>query len=296
MSQQRSCPFCRRIIRLKDKYCPFCGRYVLETPPQNVYPRATPPGQQPSIPRQSSYPAQVPAQIPPSTQPQVPHPASPQMPPQSPRGIPLSPFSNQVPQPPELQLELSEEIIEQIALRVELRQLDSALADIRAKLEELGEMIAKMDVTAEIEQKIKVFKDKIKALKAKRERLNAEKRVLPFEKDLKERKEIQERLNNLNEAYRSKEVTESAFKKLRQEYEEKLQEIDTKSRAFKAKINLWIKKIKTDEIKIKEEEEILKARHAAGELIEDEYQTKKSKIDEKLKQYTNVIKYLSEKL
>ncbi|MHA1648899.1 MAG: hypothetical protein ACTSYB_01805 [Candidatus Helarchaeota archaeon] len=291
MSQHKNCPFCKRVIRVKDKYCPYCGRYVLESPPpQNIYSRVTqptptvptpPPGTYPSpVPPPGSYPAQMPPQ------PTPPSPTSTTYPP---------PSAQQVP-PKEEPEELDEETIEQIALRVELEQLDRAMSDIRKKIEDLAEMISKIEVTDEIENKIKTFKNKVKEIKAKREKLNAEKKELPFERDLLKKKEIQERLKNLNEAYRSKKVTESAFKKLRDEYESQLREIDNKSRAFKAKINIWIKKLKSNKTNIQEELELIEARYAAGELTSDAYEKEKHAASEKLKRYNDVIEYLSAKL
>ncbi|MFX1296723.1 MAG: hypothetical protein ACFFD2_17940, partial [Promethearchaeota archaeon] len=234
-----------------------------------------------------------PSQIPPSpAQPsQIPPPGAPSSP-----SAPPPPFGTQPVQAKEEPEELSEDIIDQIALRVELVQLDQAMTDIRKKLEELGEKISKIEVTTEIENKIKNCKDEIKTIKAKREKLNLEKQSLPFEEDLIQKKEIKERLKKLNEAYRSKEVTESAFKKLRSEYENSINEIDIKNREFKAKIAIWLKKLKVDESQIKEKYELLKARYAAGELNQDKYEEKKNEIEKKLTRYNDVVKYLSGKI
>lgn len=281
MSQQKQCPFCKRAIRLRDKFCPFCGRYVLESAaPQSVYSRVTQPAPPPRMDPQPGPGAPAPTQpiqgAPPGAQP--------------------APFMSQAPQAAPEPETLSEDVIDQIALRAELEQLDQTMAEIRSKLEDLGEMISKIEVTHEIETKIKDFKNKIKEIKVKREKLNADKRDLPFEADLTEKKEIQERLKKLNEAYRSKEVAESAFKRLRGEYEQKIQAIDAKSQSFKAKINTWIKKIKSEKAQAVDQLELLKARFAAGEMGEAKYNLEKEESEEKLKRYDNVLKYLSGKL
>lgn len=281
MSQQKQCPFCKRVIRSRDKFCPFCGRYVVDsTAPQSVYQRVTPPARSPHMDPQPSPGVPAPTQplqgAPPGTQP--------------------APFVSQTPQAPPEPETLSEDVITQIALRAELEQLDQAMVDIRSKLEELGDMISKIEVTHEIETKIKDFKNKIKEIKAKREKLNAEKRDLPFEADLTEKKEIQERLKKLNEAYRSKEVTESAFKRLRGEYEQKIQVIDAKSQSFKAKINTWIKNLKSEKAQALDKIELLKARFAAGEMGQEKYKLEKEDFEEKIKRYNSVLKYLSDKL
>ncbi|MFX1297856.1 MAG: hypothetical protein ACFFD2_23795, partial [Promethearchaeota archaeon] len=133
-------------------------------------------------------------------------------------------------------------------------------------------------------------------IRAKRDKLNLEKRDLPFEEELAQKKEIQERLKKLNEAYRSKKVTESAFRKLREEYEASLQEIENKARVFRAKLNAWIKKLKIDEKSTQDNIELLEARHAAGELTQKQYEAEKETYNEKLNQYHNVIKYFSGKI
>ena len=283
MSQPKTCPFCKRAIRGRDKYCPFCGEYVLEsTAPQNVYSPSRPPQQPPYQPPQQTPPYYAP---PPRTGPTPP--AGP------PPGTAPAPSGAPAPPPEQQDVELSDDIIDQIVLRVELAQLDKSMDDVRGKLEDLAEQISKIEVTTEIEAKIKKFKNHIKEIKAKREKLNAEKSDLPFEGELTEKKEIKERLKNLNEAYRSKKVTDAAFKKLRGEYEAKLKEIDQKSQAFKAKINTWIKKFKVDEAKVSEALELLEARHAAGELSESAYEQEKTTTTAQLKRYNAVIQYLT---
>lgn len=291
MSQQKSCPFCKRIIRLQDKYCPFCGRFVIEgNQPPNVYSRVSQPAQPPSMPPPMSPPPYMP---PPSYGP-PPGPSPPFEPPTrpgepGPGGKEAAP-SEKEPEP------LSEEVMEQIALRVELQQLDESMNDIRKKLEDLGAMVSKVEITPDIENKIKNFKEQIKEIKAKREKLNAEKRDLPFEEELTQKREIQDRLKNLNEAYRTKKVTESAFKKLRSEYEEKLTTLDNKTHLFKTKISTWIKKIKDDEKHYQEKLELIDARFAAGEMTQTQYEKDKKESEEKIKRYTNVLKFLSGKV
>ena len=281
MSQQKKCPFCGRAIRLRDKFCPFCGRFVIDgNTPQGGHPGAAP-GPYPTYQQHAPTP---PASQPIPPTPPVTQPAT---------GTQPAPFESA---PSQVAEALSEEVIEQIALRVELEQLDQSMVDIRSKLEELGEMISKIEVTEEVEQKIKTFKNKIKEIKVKREDLNAEKRDLPFDADLTKKKEIQDRLAKLNDAYRSKKVTESAFKKLRIEYEQQLQEIDTKSRSFKAKINTWIKQLKADRTRAQEQLELLEARQAAGELGQGDFEDKQRDLGGKIKRYNGTIKYLSARL
>ncbi len=293
---QKTCPFCKRVIRTKDKFCPFCGEYVLEsTAPQGVYPPSGPPQQPPYTPPQGSQPPYTPPQG--SQPPYAPPPRTiPVTQPTPSSGAPAAPIKPSAPPPPQEDPGLSEDIIDQIVLRVELAQLDNSMNEIRAKLEELAEQISKIEVTAEIEKRIQNFKDQIKEIKAKREKLNLEKQDLPFEAEMTEKQDVQERLKNLNDAYRAKKVTETAFKKLRGEYEAKLQEIDNKSKEFKAKINAWIKKFKVDESKIQEKLEILEARHAAGELTQSQFDNEKNTITSELNRYTAVIKFLSNQI
>jgi len=281
MSQKKVCPFCRRAIRMNDKFCPYCGRYVLDTvPQQKITPEASssPPPYPPQESISSSSYDQT--EIAPSAE---------------------ATYEDQTamaPSTPETQIEpeLSAEIMDQIALRVDLEALDNSMAEIKKKLEELGEIVAKTEITGEIEFKIKNLKEQIKGIKAKREKLLAEKQDLPFEAELTKKQDIQERLAKLNEAYRAKKVTEAAFKKLRGEYEQGLQAIDNKSRLFKQKISSWVKRLKSDRDNLQEQVELLEARYIAGELTPDQYNAQKEENNEKLNRYNNVIKFLSEKI
>lgn len=279
MSQKKQCPFCRRAIRLTDRFCPFCGRLVTESIPAQNLPQMTSPGP-------SAYPAQppmAPTYGPPGGVPYPPPPAPP---------VQAAPEAKiQEPEP-----EISSEIIEQIALRVDLETLDSMMGDIKKRMEELSEVVAKTEVTSEIETKIKDLKEQAKETKARREKLMAGKRDLPFEAELAKKQDIQDRLAKINEAYRAKKVTEAAFKKLRTEYEQALAEIDSKSRSFKQKLGSWVKKLKSEKDKLQEQVELIEARFVAGELTQDQYNAQKDETTEKLNRYSNVLKFLNEKL
>lgn len=283
MSQKKQCPFCRRAIRMNDKFCPFCGRYVLDTvPQQNVTPKTS--RSPPYYPQQPSY-----------SPPTYDQPVGESNPPaEASEAATDATASSETEAPTEP--ELSAEIMDQIALRVDLAALDNSMAEIKKKLEELGEIVSKTEITSDIELKIKNLKDQIKGVKAKREKLLVEKQDLPFEAELSKKKDIQERLAKLNEAYRAKKVTESAFKKLRAEYEQTLREIDNNSRQFKQKISGWVKNLKEERDKLQEQVEILEARFVAGELTDDQYNTQKEEDTDKLNRYNNVIKFLSEKI
>ena len=279
MSQKKQCPFCRRAIRMNDKFCPFCGRYVLDNVPQQKVTPGPPPSYYPPQPPPSQYSYEQPAETP--------------YPPAE-----ASDATQAAETPPEApaEPELSPEIMDQIALRVDLETLDNSMAEIKKKLGELGDLVAKTEITSEIESKIKNLKEQIKGIKTKRDKLLVEKQDLPFEAELTKKKDIQERLAKLNEAYRAKKVTEAAFKKLRGEYEQTLQEIDSKSRLFKQKISGWVKKLKVERDAVQELLEILEARFVAGELTQDQYDAQKEENTEKLNRYTNVVKFLSEKI
>lgn len=282
MSQKKQCPFCRRAIRMNDKFCPFCGRYVLDAvPQQRTAPQTS--HSPPAYPPQSTVDSSAYNQ--PEGTPYPPGEASGTAPPA------MAPSVPEAPEP-----ELSAEIMDQIALRVDLEALDNSMTEIKKKLEELGEIVSKTEITSDIELKIKNLKEQIKGIKAKREKLLVEKQDLPFEAELTKKKDIQERLAKLNEAYRAKKVTDAAFKKLRAEYERTLQEIDSKSRLFKQRINTWVKNLKGERDKVQEQVELLEARFVAGELTQDHYNTQKEENTEKLNRYNNVIKFLSEKI
>ncbi|MDD1778716.1 MAG: hypothetical protein LUQ65_11170 [Candidatus Helarchaeota archaeon] len=274
MSQKKQCPFCRRAIRLTDRFCPFCGRLVTDSIPAQNMPLMTPPGP-------PAYPAQPP--MPPAYGP----PGSAPYPPPAPPAQPA-----QAAKVPEPEPEISPEIIEQIALRVDLETFDSMMGDIKKRMEELSEVVAKTEVTSEIETKIKNLKEQAKDTKARREKLMAGKQDLPFEAELVKKRDIQDRLAKINEAYRAKKVTEAAFKKLRTEYEQSLAEIDNKSRAFKQKLSSWIKKLKSEKDKFQEQLELIEARFVAGELTQDQYTAQKEENTSKIDRYTKTLLYI----
>ncbi|MEX2724310.1 MAG: CdvA-like protein [Candidatus Freyarchaeota archaeon] len=198
--------------------------------------------------------------------------------------------------PEETQLESFHEASEEISGKEEIPEDIKYQLELRTKLEELiGE---RSELTREIDRmmeglsgdiSIEEYKNRIKNLKnrvaeLKKEEKDIEKLIkpLPLEKTSKEKEELKARLDKLKEVYRSKEISNETFEKLRKEYEKELEEVKKRHRIEKDRVESWIAQLEKERKNIQETLELLYARHKTGELSEGEYQKKKEELEKTL--------------
>ncbi|MBD3228485.1 MAG: hypothetical protein GF329_09880 [Candidatus Lokiarchaeota archaeon] len=259
----KKCPFCRRNIRESDKFCPFCGKKVLNVS-SGSKPVQKQKRQQKPIKREKEQPKEEPEQ-------------------------------KQPEKPPEVDEEIPENVLNQLELRSEIKLIETKLESIRDEVEKLALKLTS-DNTEGVEQKVQVLSDKIKELKAEKKELEERMIELPFEKIKNRREDWESRLAKLQNAFSLGEVSENAYNKLRDEYNEKLKELDQETDSQKVKINVWIRKMRLERDKLVEKVDLLKGRHLAGEFSDSEYQQEKEKLKNNIKKLETNIKILNQSI
>ncbi|MHA1271585.1 MAG: zinc-ribbon domain-containing protein [Candidatus Helarchaeota archaeon] len=252
------CPFCGRNIRKTDKFCPFCGKRVLDIKRKTVSKTQTV-----------------------------------QKPPQQ---APPKPTPQEKPEPKKIEDEkIPDNILAQLELRSKIELINDELHEIREKIEQLALKLTNDD-TEGVENEVKELSDKINQLKAEKKDLESNLIDLPFEELKNKRSEIDARIAKLQNAFSLGEVSENAYNKLRNEYDDQIRSIENKFNEQKVKINIWIRNMRLERDKMIENLELLKARHLAGEFSDAEYNKKKDTLNYNIKKLEMNIKALNKYL
>ncbi|MFB0563173.1 MAG: hypothetical protein ACETWM_18385 [Candidatus Lokiarchaeia archaeon] len=188
--------------------------------------------------------------------------------------------------------EIPEDTRNQLELRAKLEEIIGETAALTGEIDRLMEELSGDISIDEYKNKIKALKNKVAELKKEREEVENLIKPLPLEQASREKEELKDRLAKLKEVYKSKEISNETFEKLRKEYESEFEGIKRKHKKEKGKVENWIVQLEKDRKKTQEEIELLYARHKTGEVTEEEYQKNK----EELKKEFNKIQISLENL
>ncbi|MHA1232252.1 MAG: zinc-ribbon domain-containing protein [Candidatus Helarchaeota archaeon] len=253
------CPFCGRNIRETDKFCPFCGKKVLDVGRSVVEQQPQPPigqtqqqpGPQPPAPKQSNQIQTV--------------------------SQPVGPQTTQKIE----EEKIPDEILAQLEYRAKIKNIENELSDIRDKIDQLALKLTSEDPEG-IEEEIKRLSNMINELKSEKKELETKLVSLPFEELKNKRKDLDSKIARLQNAFSLGEISENAYNKLREEYEQNLRELNKQAEQQKVKLSIWIRNLRLKRDELIEELDLLKARQIAGEFSEDEYIKRKKATQNKI--------------
>jgi chromosome segregation ATPase len=178
--------------------------------------------------------------------------------------------------------DIPQDIKTQLELRSKLEEIIGETSNLTGEIDKLMEGLSGEISIDEYKNKIKTLKNRVIELKKEREEVEKLIKPLPLEQLLRQREGLKERLEKLKEVYKSKEISNETFEKLRKEYESEFDEIKKKHRVEKDKVENWIAKLEINRKKTQEELELLYARYKTGEVKENEYQNKKEELKKEL--------------
>ncbi|WXG40183.1 MAG: zinc-ribbon domain-containing protein [Candidatus Freyarchaeum deiterrae] len=179
--------------------------------------------------------------------------------------------------------EIPEDIKTQLELRSKLEEIIGETSNLTGDIDKLMEGLSGEISIEDYKNKIKALKNRVIELKKEREEVEKLIKPLPLEQLLRQREGLKDRLEKLKEVYKSKEITNETFEKLRKEYESEFDEIKKKHRIEKDRVENWIADLERDRKKNQEELELLYARYKTGEVNENEYQKNKEELKKELK-------------
>ncbi|MHA1786477.1 MAG: zinc ribbon domain-containing protein [Candidatus Helarchaeota archaeon] len=182
--------------------------------------------------------------------------------------------------------------IEQYLIRNKLIKVENKLQEAKKRIDEF---LKRIDEEGEIltEDEVKDLKEIVLKIKNKRRELLEKKKPLPYNEELaREQEEIKEKIKKLKNKLHTKKVTKLAYEKLKNEYDEKIKELDSQV-SIKEQFEKDLRKNLLQKKKeLSNDIEVSKAKLEIGEISEEEFKKINDSITEKLNQIDNVINIL----
>ncbi|NVM04712.1 MAG: zinc ribbon domain-containing protein [Candidatus Helarchaeota archaeon] len=262
------CSFCKKAITVEDNYCPYCGYKIKE---EEDIPIITS-EESVTTPKPEVKQASIPIETEQEKKPKEPEPK-------------VAPKEETKPE------KIPEEIIEQYYIRVKIKQYDKKLKDHKEKIDTFLSELNEEELE-EIKDEIPKLKEAINRLKQRRKELLAEKKPLPHEDLLEERKKIRKQISNLKNKFHLKEIEPHVYEKLRSEYDTKLKKLNEKLKDKYYFEENWQKLLKKDIEKQEEQLRILEGRLKVGELSKKAYENKINEVNEQIEKLSLLLSEL----
>ncbi|MHC1591250.1 MAG: hypothetical protein ACXQS8_04145 [Candidatus Helarchaeales archaeon] len=252
----RTCPFCNRNVLEKDKWCPWCGKRL---------PDDTAPGEKLGGTKESAP---------------------------TPEPVPKEPkVSKPAPSVVELPMPL-DAAIEQYLLRARIDRMNEKLKEAKQKIDQYLEKIEREGATIS-EEDLNELKEIVQKIKNKRSELEAQKKPLPFDENLLEKRQsIEGKMRKLQNKFMTQKISEIAYKKLKDEFEAELNEIKKKMSQQQNFERALKKKLEERQKALEEELEVLKAKLEIQELTEEAYEQRSKAIQKELEEIKLVFSKL----
>lgn len=196
-------------------------------------------------------------------------------------------------EPPPLEEDIPEEIEMILVNRALLKTFDEKKREILDKIDDVSERVKVGLMSAEeAKKKIQDLKEQVVKLNLDRKKAEEGETTLPVEAMISDINDLRDKISKLEDVHKKGKASEKTYQKVKEEYEEKLQDLEEKFAKEKMQLDVWITKLKTKEQTLKEELETLYVKKEIGEVQEEEYKTKLNEITEDIEKTQSMLQEL----
>ena len=196
-------------------------------------------------------------------------------------------------EPSPVEEEIPEEIEIILMNRALLKTFEEKKREILDKIDDVSERVKVGLMPAEeAKKKIKDLKEQVVKLNLDRKKAEEGETTLPVEEIITEINDLREKISKLEDVRKKGKTSEKTYQKVKEEYEEKLQDLEEKYAKEKMQLDVWITKLQTKEQTLKEEIETLFVKKEIGEVQEEGYKAKLSETTEEIEKTRSMLQEL----
>ena len=182
---------------------------------------------------------------------------------------------------------MEEDIPEEIEMilmnRALLKTFEEKKREILDKIDDVSERVKVGLMPAEeAKKKIEDLKEQVVKLNLDRKKAEEGETTLPVEAIITEINDLRDKISKLEDIHKKGKASEKTYQKVKEEYEERLQDLEENYAKEKMQLDVWITKLQTEEQALKEELETLYVKKEIGEVQEEEYKEKINEITEEI--------------
>ncbi len=196
-------------------------------------------------------------------------------------------------EPSPVEEEIPEEIEMILMNRALLKTFEKKKREILDKIDDVSERVKVGLMPAEeAKKKIEDLKEQVVKLNLERKKAEEGETTLPVEAMIAEINDLREKISKLEDIHKKGKTSEKTYEKVKEEFEEKLQDLEEKYAKEKMQLDIWITKLKTKEQSLKEELETLYVKKEIGEVQEEEYKEKLNEITDEIEKTQSMLQEL----
>ncbi|MFX0163502.1 MAG: zinc-ribbon domain-containing protein [Candidatus Hodarchaeota archaeon] len=196
-------------------------------------------------------------------------------------------------EPSPVEEEIPEEIEMILMNRALLKTFEKKKREILDKIDDVSERVKVGLMPAEeAKKKIEDLKEQVVKLNLERKKAEEGETTLPVEAMIAEINDLREKISKLEDIHKKGKTSEKTYEKVKEEFEEKLQDLEEKYAKEKMQLDIWITKLKTKEQTLKEELETLYVKKEIGEVQEEEYKEKLNEITDEIEKTQSMLQEL----
>jgi len=192
---------------------------------------------------------------------------------------------------------VKEDIPEEIEIilmnRALLKTFEEKKREILDKIDDVSERVKVGLMSAEeAKKKIEELKEQVVNLNLDRKKAEEGEITLPVEAIIAEINDLRDKISKLEDIHKKGKASEKTYHKVKEEYEEKLQDLEENYAKEKMQLDVWITKLETKNQSLKEELETLYVKKEIGEVQEVEYKEKINEITDETEKTQSMLQEL----
>jgi chromosome segregation ATPase len=182
-----------------------------------------------------------------------------------------------------VELEIPNDVLEQIEIRVELNAIDNRLRTFKEEVNEMDSLLKNADIPlGDYKDRIAKIREETKSAKDSKTELEQKLKPFPFEAHKTQYSELKDKTEKLEKLRSTRQIGDEAYKTLSREYQLKKRELENMIMNDNTSIKNWINLLAVERTSVKKQLDILSAKQAVGDLSDEGFVEEKKRLQDRL--------------
>lgn len=184
---------------------------------------------------------------------------------------------------PSIELEIPNDVLEQIEIRVQLNAIDNRLRTFKEEVNEMDSLLKNADIPlGDYKDRIAKIREETKTAKESKTELEQKVKPFPFEAHKAQYSELKDKTEKLEKLRATKQIGDEAYKTLSREYQFKKRELENMISNDNTSIKNWVNLLTIERTSVKKQLDIISAKQAVGDLSDEGYVEEKKRLQDRL--------------
>jgi chromosome segregation ATPase len=184
---------------------------------------------------------------------------------------------------PSVELEIPNDVLEQIEIRVQLNAIDNRLRTFKEEVNEMDSLLKNADIPlGDYKDRIAKIREESKTARETKAELEQKLKPFPFEAHKTQYSELKDKTEKLEKLRATRQIGDEAYKTLSREYQLKKRELENMIINDNTSIKNWVNLLAIERASVKKQLDILSAKQAVGDLSDEGFVEEKKRLQDRL--------------